>query len=71
MGSNVQKGVAKRGLREPKKLYFLNDYWPEKVNRLRIEEKRSGERCLWKEKTTIGGMMECKRYLEQEWGIAA
>lgn len=70
MTLELQKGVLERGLREKPKVYFLNDYWPIKENRLRIEEKRGGDRCLWKERTTLGGMEDCKKYLEKEWQIA-
>lgn len=49
-----------------RRLYYLNDY-PTHVPSIRIESTAGGERCLWRERTTLRKMEETKRYLEACW----
>jgi hypothetical protein len=50
----------------PKHLYYLNDY-PTLNPSLRIERSEGGERCLWKERTSLKKMEETKKYLASCW----
>ena len=59
---------AKR-VREPRLNYYLNDYLVG-PDRLRIESKRGGDRCLWHEKASLTAMQTTKRYLEKTWKIS-
>jgi len=58
--------LAKRAKR---RLYYLNDYG-HAVPRLRIETRRGGERCLWRERTVLWKMEQTKLYLEKCWGVS-
>ena len=58
---------AKR-VREPRLNYYLNDYLVG-PDRLRIEFKLGGDRCLWHEKASLKAMEQTKRYLEKCWKI--